>query len=201
MGSDKIANKCAEKHLKPISKKRIKSSYLDKYPEWDYLKNITSRNLPLIINGSKCKSMSKEGITMTVQETCAFDSLLQLVISGIATHTYREAIESCNDDIFKLARSILKDGRLHPIHYTERAFILENLSFFRDTVSIYTRDIKRLNTNCNAAHLAEHLFINAPSYVFVKSCTCYEFAYISNLQYKYRYTFPPRFAEYAASNR
>jgi len=110
---------------------------------------------------------------MTVQETCAFDSLLQLVMSGIATHTsYREAIESCNDDIFKLARSILKDGRLHPIHYTERASILENLSLFRDAVSIYTRGVKRLNTNCNAAHLAEHLFINAPSYEFVKSCTC-----------------------------
>jgi len=27
MGSDKIANKCAEEHLKPISKKRIKSLY------------------------------------------------------------------------------------------------------------------------------------------------------------------------------
>jgi len=127
-----------------------------------------SRNVPLIINGSKCKSVSKEGITM-IQETFAFDSLLQLVMSEIATHTsYREAIESCNDDIFKLTRSILKDGRLHPIYYTERAPILKNLSLFRDAVSIYTRGIKELNTNCNA----EHFFINALSYVFVKSCTC-----------------------------
>lgn len=71
--------------LKP--KKRYKPTYLDKCPEWDYLKNIKSFNLPLIINGSKCKPLHmKREQLLTVQETCAFDSLLQIIASGIAAN-------------------------------------------------------------------------------------------------------------------
>jgi len=79
----------------PKSVKRFKPSYLDKCPEWDYLKNTKSFNLPLLINGSKCKPIKQGRFVMTVQKTCAFDSILQLVINGIAAHaTYRNAIQS-----------------------------------------------------------------------------------------------------------
>lgn len=99
--------------------------------------------------------------------------MLQILASGIAAHAlYREATESSFDDIFKLARSILENGRLLPIHYAERASILENLPFLQDAITIYTRNIKRLNANCNVAHLAKYLFKSEPSYVFNKSCTC-----------------------------
>lgn len=39
-------------------------------------------------------------------------------------------------------------------------------------ITIYTRGIKRLNANCNAAHLAEYLFNNEPSCIYNKSCSC-----------------------------
>jgi len=56
---------------------------------------------------------------MTVQEICAFDSILQLVINGIAAHaTYRSAIQS-SEGIFKLVRSILENGKILLIHYDE----------------------------------------------------------------------------------
>ena len=72
------------------------------------------------------QASSRQGVIMTLHKTCAFDSLLQLVASRIATHeAYREATESCTDGIFKLARSILENGRLFSIHYNERASILE----------------------------------------------------------------------------
>ena len=78
---------------------------------------------------------------MTLHETCTFDSLLQLVASGIATHeAHREAIESCTNDISKLARSILKNERLFST-YNERVSILKNLLFFRDAITDYTREL------------------------------------------------------------
>lgn len=44
-----------QEDLKPAATIRSKPSYLNKCPEWDYLKNTKSLNLPMIINGSKCK--------------------------------------------------------------------------------------------------------------------------------------------------
>jgi len=160
-----LVNSTTNEQEVPI-KKRAKPSYLDKCPEWDYLKNIKSSNLPLISNGSKCKPIKRGQSMMTVQETCAFDSLLQLVASGIATHAaYRNAVESSSDSIIRLAISLLEDGRILSKHYNERASILQNLPLFRDSVKSYTRNIKRLNANCNVAHLADNLFLNEPNYV------------------------------------
>jgi len=156
----------------PKSVKRFKPSYLDKCPEWDYLKNTKSFNLPLLINGSKCKPIKQGRFVMTVQETCAFDSILQLVTNGIAAHaTYRNAIQS-SEGIFKLARSILENGKILSIHYDERASILQDLPLFSHAINNYTHGIKRLNANCNAAHLTEYLFKNEPSCVFTRSCSC-----------------------------
>ena len=54
---------------------------------------------------------------MTIQETCAFDSLLQLVASGIAIHAaYRNLIQS-SDDIFWLAKSLPKDDKIFSKYY------------------------------------------------------------------------------------
>lgn len=157
-----------------VPKKRIKASYLDKCSEWDFIKNSKSSfNLPLIINGSKCKPVKQGKLIINIQETCAFDSILQLVVSGIVTHaTYRNAISLSSNDIFQLAKSILEHGRLLSIHYNQRASILQNLSLFNDALTTYTRGIKRLNANCNAAHLAEYLFNNEPSCIYNKFCSC-----------------------------
>jgi len=170
-GSNKIVMNSTEKS-EPKRKKR-KETYLDSCPEWDFIKNMKSHKLPLIINGSKCKEINKQGSIIIVHETCAFDAILQIVVNNIATHTsYREATASSFDDIFKLARSILENGTLLLKHYAERASILENLPLFRDATTKYTRKIRRLNANCNVTHLSEYLFKNEPSYVVTKFCTC-----------------------------
>lgn len=98
INSSNIKNEYSQKVPKSVSKKRTHPSYLDKCPEWDYLKNTKSLNLPLLINGSKCNAVKQKQLAMTVQETCAFDSLVQLVVSGIAAHeTYRNEIQSTPD--------------------------------------------------------------------------------------------------------
>jgi len=75
---------------------------------------------------------------MTLYEICAFDSLL-LVASRIATHkAYREATESCTNDIFKLARSILENGKLFSIHYSERASIRKFVTLLPSDNCLYT---------------------------------------------------------------
>ncbi|KAL0101003.1 hypothetical protein PUN28_019424 [Cardiocondyla obscurior] len=61
--SNGIKNECQE-DVKSIAKTRSKLSYLDKCPEWDFLKNIKSLNLPLMINGSKCKPITKGVVTV-----------------------------------------------------------------------------------------------------------------------------------------
>jgi len=169
ISSNNVAD-CLQVLLKSV--KRFKPSYLDKCPEWDYLKNTKSFNLPLLINGSKCKPIKQGQFVMTVQEICAFDSILQLVTNGTAAHvTYRNAIQS-SEGIFKLARSILENGKILSIHYDKRASILQDLPLFSDAINNYTRGIKRLNANCNVVHLTEYLFKNEPSCVFTRSCSC-----------------------------
>lgn len=66
----------------------------------------------------------------------------------------------------------LEHGTILSKHYNERATILQDLSLFHDAITTYTRNIKRLNANCNAAHLAEHIFKNEPSCIYNKSCSC-----------------------------
>lgn len=58
------------------------------------------------------------------------------------------------------------------MHYSQQASILKDLSLFSDLMTTYTRGIKRLNANCNAAHLAEDFFNNKPSCIYDKSCSC-----------------------------
>jgi hypothetical protein len=109
---------------------------------------------------------------MTIQETCAFDSILQLIANGIAAHeAYRKAVQ-LSEGIYQLARSILKNGKILSVYYDKRACILQDLPLFSNTIKNYTRGIKRLHTNCNAAHLAEYLFDSEPSCVFTRSCSC-----------------------------
>lgn len=93
------------------STKRTKLSYLDKCSEWDFMKNNKSFNLSLMINGSKCKLVKQDQQIINIQETCAFDSILQLVVSGIVTHAaYRNALISSSNDIIQLAKSKIMEN-------------------------------------------------------------------------------------------
>lgn len=166
--------------------KRRKLTNLDKCEEWDFLKDATSPNIPLLKNGSvsgavklvdeiasvsgKVKRVEK---IMTVHETCAIDSILQLQMCAIAlSRKYKEEIEGSTVPTIKLALSIFEDGKITTKHYAERAKTLSKLRVFADKISQYTRGIWKLNANCNVADLAYYLFGEQPSCTREEKCSC-----------------------------
>lgn len=155
------------------SRKRKKPSYLDECAEWDYLKTARYQNIPLMRNGSKCAAVKINNSEFTVQQTCAFDAIFHVIAVGIATiKNYKEVANSYKNATMKLAAAVLHDGKIHAKHYIERAFILVNLPLFNDAITTYTRSIKKLNANCNAADLLSKLFNNMPSCTKTTSCIC-----------------------------
>lgn len=51
------------------------------------------------------------GLKIIVKDTCAFDSLLQIMMSAIAINlSYKEAIRAIDNKTTKLAERILADG-------------------------------------------------------------------------------------------
>lgn len=154
-------------------KKRRKPSNLDKCPEWDYIKLARHQNIPLIRNGSISKSVTIDKKVISVYQTCAFDAILHLVASGIATiKSYEENIKLSGNCTINLAFSILQAGKIIQSHYNERAKILLNISLFNNTLTKYTRAISKLDTNCNVAHLTTYLFTDVPSYRKTIECLC-----------------------------
>lgn len=92
-------------------KTRRKSSYLDKCPEWDYVKLARDHNIPLMRNGNVCKSITIDRKVITITQTCAFDAILHLIASGIASiKFYENKINSSNNRTITLA--IVRSGIL-----------------------------------------------------------------------------------------
>lgn len=90
--------------------------------------------------------------------------VFQIVASGMdmcsAYKTDMTALTNCNAFI-KLITDVLTRGKITANDHDTRAMILCNISMFYKKVC--TRTTSSLNANCNAAHLAECLFHNAPS--------------------------------------
>lgn len=154
-------------------KKRRKPTYLDKCPEWDFIKFSRNENIPLIRNGSISKSVNIQNKIICINQTCAFDATLHLVTSGIATiKCYDDKMKISNNATVKLANSILSAGKILQSHYNERAKILLNLLLFKDALTIYTRAISKLEATCNVAHLITYLFSDLPSCSIITECLC-----------------------------
>jgi len=125
------------------------------------LPNGTAVGVPLISNGNLCEPVHCDGVKILVKDTCAFDSLLQVIMSAIAIYpSYKETTRTMNCKIITLAERIIMDGKVTAITRTERARILRNVPIFHK--SQYTRQLETINANCNVAHLAEHILY--PSY-------------------------------------
>jgi len=105
-----------------------------------------------------------------MKDTCAFDSLLQVVMSTIAINpAYKEAIDATDNKTVKLAKRLLTDDKVIAAAKAERARILKNVPIFESTR--YTRQLETINANCNAAHLVEYVLY--PSYIrslYCKTC-------------------------------
>jgi len=55
----------------PEKTKRAKPFYLDTCPEWEYIKNAKVSRLPCLTNGSFCKPLVVNDITLNLKNTCA----------------------------------------------------------------------------------------------------------------------------------
>lgn len=152
-------------------KKRRKPSYLDKCSEWDYIKLTRDQNIALIRNGNVCKGVTIDG-KVIICRTCAFDAVVHLVASGIASiKSYEDKIKFSKNPTINLAMSILH-AKIMTNYYKERVKILLDFSFFSDALTIYTRGISKLNADCNVAHLISYLFTDTPSCQKTIVCPC-----------------------------
>lgn len=170
-GKDKTdTNKRKRKIDTNNEKYRKKLNYLDACADWDFLPNGPAVGIPLISNGNLCEPVHCDGIKVIVKDTCAFDSLLQVIMSAIATNpSYKEATCAIDSKITKLAERLLTDGKVTAAARIERARILRDVPIFQK--SQYTRQLETVNANCNAAHLAEYIL--HPSYTRSLRCdTC-----------------------------
>lgn len=134
----------------------------------------------MINNGSLCNSICINGVHFVVRETCAFDSILQVVMCALVSYnSYKDTMAETDNSLFILAQEILKSGKLKAKHYVSRGQILCDIPIFEK--STYTRKVSSLNANCNAAHLAEYLFMTTPSLIKTKICQKCNHSNIRNL--------------------
>lgn len=121
-------------------------------------------------NGDLCQPVKIRGETVLVRNTCAFDAIIIIVayIIGINTE-YKNIVQATDDSFLQLAIKIACRGKLTKYEYTERASFLINLPLLQQTS--YTRRFNSLDAMCNAALLAEYIFLPLPSVDRNKICT------------------------------
>lgn len=169
--AEKESRSIAELKESPI-KKRAKPSYLDACPEWEYIKDAKVSKLPVFKNGLFCKPVIMGKFGLNLKNTCAFDSLFQVIMNAIASNqVYYEILEKSNNQTIRLTLKILTGKKkLTMVDYRERADILSKMRLFK--MESFTRTIKRMDTECNVAHLAQYILEDIPSHKTKVLCQC-----------------------------
>ena len=134
--------------------------------------------LPILPNGGRCKNVRERSTITVLSNTCAFDSLLQLVSMAIITHEfYQPIINDVTSDIFTCAKTFIKN-KIGAAVYKERARILRDSPITVKEIKQYKRqsdklmyNIVKVNAECNISDLAHSLFSKTPSYEIKYTCT------------------------------
>ncbi|KOB71910.1 Uncharacterized protein OBRU01_12803 [Operophtera brumata] len=148
-------------------KKRAKPTCFDDCPEWDFIKHSTTANIPVLSNGNIAGPVRLDGACLNVTSTCAFDSIFQGILSGLlANKIYSAKLEASDCPIVNLAQSVSEKKKISKNHYVKRAKILTAIPIF-DGIAVYSTTIKRLDAECNAAHLAQYLLEKEPRCVSI----------------------------------
>lgn len=159
--------------------KRKKPTYLDNCPEWDFIKDSKIGRIPIFTNGNIASTVRLGDYNLNVRDTCAFDSIIQVIISGIlGNRLYREQTIDSNCPIMQLCHNVIDEKKITAKHYKLRANILKDIPMFQ--IKQYTRKIRSLNAKCNAAHLAQIMLRSDPSYSYNVDCSC---GYVNGNQY------------------
>jgi len=93
--------------------KRLKPNCLMQCADWDFVETNRTIGIPLLKNGSLCNAaiINKEHIV--VRETCAFDSIFQIVASSMDIYsiykTNMTALMTFNDFIKILIKILIKN--------------------------------------------------------------------------------------------
>lgn len=161
--------------------KRKKSNYLTPCADWDLITTNKAVGISLLKNGSVCNATTVGKEKIVIRETCAFDSIFQVVANGICmSDAYKTAMITSSNLFLKLIMDVLTRGKITANDYSTRATILCDIAPF--VKKACTRNLYSLNANCNAAHLAEILFADIPSSTTTYNC--------DNCGHNYRRTSP-----------
>lgn len=89
-------------------KQKRKLTYFDDCPDWDHMPTLQRIMIPLLKNGSLLKGSRCGDHFIVVRETCAFDSLTQVVTNAIVTNSiYADITNTKNNNFCNFAKSIL----------------------------------------------------------------------------------------------
>lgn len=134
---------------------KVKSyRYVDPFPQFD--PTLTSNvMLPVIINGNHCTNARKGGNIYVVSNTCAYDSICQIMATAIKNNErYEMNTLSMNIPIIDWAKMLIKDG-CNAKFYKQRLTVLLESSWPKVTVN---EKIFKINAATNIANLAMEMF-------------------------------------------
>jgi len=111
--------------------------------------------IPIFGNSNLCDSIRVDGTHVSIKETYAFDSLLQVIMhtTGKGCH-YKEIVQHLYHLTIQLAMNVLHRGKVKASDYIDRVKILEELNICKKSKTKYS---KIINANCNVAHLQGNL--------------------------------------------
>lgn len=163
--------------LKQKKPKRKAARYGEVFPEFEPTLKKQGTCLPVIPNGSICPNIRVNGFTLSLSNTCAFDSVFEIVCMALANDKfYAEQTAEVDIPLFRCARLFLKD-RLCAKLFRERASILRELRCTDKDISEYKMttgetvcNIVRINSVCNVTDMALELLSGAPSYIIIYWC-------------------------------
>lgn len=162
-----------------VGKKKRKGTYLDKDPTILYY-NDTSRTkskvIGLLKNGniSDLKSIKVDNKLYCLTNTCAFDSIFQIMCSSyVDSDVYAESLNTNGTDIlFKLIINAVRDS-ITAQTYKKRAYILKPIISDYKQLNETPDGLTILDSACTANHMFQKLFEKYPSYIEVREClTC-----------------------------
>lgn len=177
---NKIKRKISVDENKKITK-RVKQNCLTSCPDWDLITSHKTIGVPLLKNGNLCNATTIDKEQIVLRETCAFDSIFQVIANGIGLRdSYKTNIMAFiySNQFIKFVVDTIKSGKITASVYCTRAKILCNIPIFNKNVyKVCIRNISSSNANCNVAHLAEYLLQDIPSCITTYNCNNCDHSY------------------------
>lgn len=137
-----------------------------KYPE--------HRQFPILKNGSgEHGAISKDGHTYTIQSTCAFDSILQVILIVVTKNpAVREEIHATENVVLKLILRMHENGIAGPYLLKMRTNLLYKYLGREAERKTVNGTFTSLDCTINISYAVKHMFRDDPSCEEVSACKC-----------------------------